>query len=500
MNTKTLNFPIQGLSLITSCGCNLDCSYCRIAQARHDNLHTSDLQHETVKALQDGTFIENVRNVFAAIGQSTSQVESIAFWGQEPTLTLHFITEHLAEWFELFPNWRGTSFSTNGIAYPERLYDFVVGLDKIVDHDFQLNIQFSYDGTYSTESLRKTSGQIIHDNAAAFINKLNHTKLRHVFLDLHFHGVISRDLLKKLQTTEDIIKYQKGLITWSSEFLDLNVNNHVAMAPDVDFGLENPVDASFEEGMDLAVFLNKAMRIKPEQVCSTKEERDRYLSLTENLCRFITQPFNDILHELHHQFGDNMNFQDAIALAVKDSRFKRDLFNLINPMLYCGNGVGELKIMYDGTLINCQNHIFDRNIDDLPKDDKLETNVKRGLATHHYFINPLTATQKEIQDYFEYFEVCKFNSFNFIVTSTITLLEGLVKTQQVDSSYDDQFKLIEHAILASAINCCSFNNQMMSGSVYLRHTGFLRFYCNGFLDRLIDYHNRVHEMREGDLL
>lgn len=500
MNTPMLKFPVQGLSLITSCGCNLDCSYCQIAQARRDNLHSSDLQKNTIQALRDGTFIENVRNVFAVLGQSTSQVESIAFWGQEPTLTLDLITEHLAEWFELFPKWRSTSFSTNGIAYPEKLYDFIATLDKIVDHDFQLNIQFSYDGSYSTESLRKTSSQLIHDNVVTLMNKLNCTKLHHVYLDLHFHGVISRDLVKHLQTTEAIIQYQKDLIAWNSEFIDLNLNNHVSIGSEVDFGLENPVDASYEEGMDLANFLKKAMRIKPDQVCSTKEEKETYLGLTDNICRFISLLFDTIIQELHHRFGDDMNFRDAIELAVKDTRFKRDLFNLINPLLYCANGVGELKIMYDGTLINCQNHIFDRNVEDLPDNDLLETNVKKELATHHYFINPLTATEKEIQDYFEFFETCKFNSFHFMATSTIILMEGLLHTQQIDPSYGDHFKLIEHAILAAAINCCSFNNQMMSGSILLRHTGFLRFYCNGFMDRLIDFHNHSHNMVEGDLM
>jgi len=62
------------------------------------------------------------------------------FWGQEPTLTLHLITKHLQDWFETYPNIRSLMFSTNTMAYPERIIDFIVKLDSILTKPFELTV------------------------------------------------------------------------------------------------------------------------------------------------------------------------------------------------------------------------------------------------------------------------------------------------------------------------------------------------------------------------
>lgn len=82
------------------------------------------MQLENIKALQDGTFIKNVRDVLYRMNQSPLNIESIAFWGQEPTLTLNHITDHFEEWYDLFPNWQHCGFSTNTVAHLDRIIDF----------------------------------------------------------------------------------------------------------------------------------------------------------------------------------------------------------------------------------------------------------------------------------------------------------------------------------------------------------------------------------------
>ena len=51
-------------------------------------------------------------------------INQIAFWGMEPTLTLKYITEHIKDWFNLFPNWNICYFTTNGQLNIKDIYDF----------------------------------------------------------------------------------------------------------------------------------------------------------------------------------------------------------------------------------------------------------------------------------------------------------------------------------------------------------------------------------------
>ena len=88
--------------------------------------------------------------------------------------------------------------------------------------------------------------------------------------------------------------------------------------------------------------------------------------------------------------------------------------NLSNSGMFCGNNVGELKIMYDGTLINCQNHIFEKDINNIPNDNSFENNVKRSLAEHHYFCNPLLDDDETINKNLDLFFTAKHDSFLFI--------------------------------------------------------------------------------------
>ena len=59
---------------------------------------------------------------------------------------------------------------------------------------------------------------------------------------------------------------------------------------------------------------------------------------------------------------------------------------------------------------------------------------------------------------------------------------------QIDESYKNNHKkIVQHAMYLAGLYCCSYNNQIMTGSVFHRHTGLIRLYCNGALDVIFDY-------------
>jgi organic radical activating enzyme len=487
----THEFLVQGLSLITSCGCNLNCEYCRIAQSV--NSSSAGLQHATIKALQDGTYRENVKNVLYKLGQSPMAISSIAFWGQEPTLTLHHITDHLEEWFELFPNWNNTMFSTNTVAHMDRIVDFCVKLDKVTKRPFDLNIQLSYDGDYSTDNLRGASSSSIHDNVEYLLTELNKHTFNKLQIRLHHHAVLSLDLLSKLQNTDALLAHSRNLKEWAAGLSVLNNNSHVILSDEVDIGLENPVEASTEQGMQLDYLCRLDNRLEMEH-----EYRDIFPykeippSISQQLYGGLFQTFDNIIRTLREEFNIH-NLDQGIDLMSQDSMFKLDFLNQLNPSLYCGNGVSELKIMYDGTLINCQNHIYEQNADLIPNDGTLANSVKRALAQHNYFINPLTETDRKVIDkYFDMFRCCKFHSLPLLYKTTVTTMLYLVNTRQISESYFDERKLYKHALILAINGACSYNNQIMTSSLFMRHSGYIRFMCNGFLDQAVGFFNGMH--------
>lgn len=481
---------LRGISLITSCGCNLNCSYCRIAQSVNENSKT--VREGTIQALQNGEYIKNVRDVIYKIGESPLSIDSIAFWGQEPTLTLHHVTDHLEEWRELFPNWQNTMFSTNTVAHLDRVVDFIDKMDTLVKKPFHLQVQLSYDGDYSTDTLRGVEHSIIYQNVHKMIETLNQKNYKFMDVNFNFHGVLSLDLLNKLQDSESIYKYMQALGEWGLEFYMLSNNKHIRFSHSgVDISLENPVNAAVDEGIKLANFCNLSERIKDSDVYSKHFENcvESAPRPHLNLCSTYYMLF-DHIEKLCREVYNIHNFNELMERIVNDEALRRNLYQNLNPELFCGNGVSEVKIMYDGTLVNCQNHIYETDANFIKDEGDLASSVKKALATHNYFINPLTASDYEMRKYFHLFNSCKFHSLEFIFKTTLTSMQYLVLTNQIDKSYNNIHKLVSHAFLVSLLNVCSYNNQIMTGSLFLRNSGFLRLLCNGFMDYVIDEYNK----------
>ena len=478
----------QGLSVMLSCGCNLKCEYCRIAQSVNDK--SSMIQKETIKALCDGSYIANIEKVLERLDQSPCAIDSIHFWGQEPTLNLHYMTDHLAEWFAAFPNWKSCMFSTNSIAHMDRIVDFCAKLEQTTPHPFELSIQLSYDGEYSTDNLRKASPSTIHDNLIYLFTELNKINFNKVQIRFNHHGVVSLDLLHKMNTIEDIVNYTKHMFDWGEEFYKLNTNSHVHLIPNVDLGLENPVEASVEDGMLLNKFCELSSRAPESDYAEYVKEHPLERTPDQSIYGWCFNTFESLRREMD-RYG-MANVDELIFAITDDPILRNEIFRDLNLQMYCGNGFGELKVMYDGTLINCQNHIYEADSKYIKDDGTLASKVKIALADHNYFINPITADQQQIDKYFDMFAVAKTGSLEMMFKVNVMLMHYLVMTKQIDVSYFDDLKLVKHALILALQGSCSYNNQIMTGSLYLRHSGFLRFMCNGYLDKSIAFFNNIN--------
>lgn len=469
---------IKGLSLITSCGCNLQCSYCRIAESV--NSDSARLQKETIQALQDGTFLNNVKESLFRIHQSPAKITNIAFWGQEPTLTLHHITEHLDEWMAAFCNVDNIMFSTNSMAYGDRVIDFLKTLDQVIDHHIQVNIQFSWDGDESTDEIRLADSSAIYKNITNIVEACNLLSFKNIEVFFNFHGVISLDLLSRLTTAEKVANYYKNLCLWGSHFHELNNNPRVHLPPDVGLALENPIDASTMDGIHLANFVRMSQQIDRFYFKDIGYYNYGNSHIDTLFNQYITQ-FTNILNWARHEFGVH-SFEELIDQMAMDLTIYKKVCNHCNSVLYCSNGISELKLMYDGTCINCQNSIFDRDLQFLSDEDTLRNQVKKTLASRDYFINLLTDSDEVLMKYFDLFTQTKISCFAHSFKSVLNLMMFLIENKQISLIYSNYNKLLVAAFQVALCNCCHYNNQMTTGSMFLRHTGQIRFFCNGFLE------------------
>lgn len=459
---------------MTSLGCNLNCAYCHITQSKNQN--SNNLQQKTIQALNNGEFLENIKKSLQKISQSTGKITSIQFWGQEPTLTLHLITEHLDEWFNTFPNWNALMFSTNGMAFGERIFDFLKAVDEYRNEDFFVNIQFSWDGDESTNNIRNGNSKQIKENIKKFLNLCNNYTFHHIHFSGNLHGVISLELIKKLNSPDKIINFYKNLDENANELFNFNRNNHVEFAPIVDLALENPVDASTFDGLSLAYFYKQSSLIRP-----TLFQNPNFITASSTL---INQ--YNMVHSFVDRFRDEKPLPILFERMAQDEKLEQDFMNNLSQALWCGNGYGELKIMYNGQFITCQNSIYETELEFLPTDNSIESSVKRTWVQKKYYLDPITATEDEIRSFFHLYKVGKESCFAFIWQQTFNLMLEMAKIGQIDSIYQDPKITLEHSLFLTMYNSCMWNHYVKTGSMFLKSTGFIRLYCNGFLQDILE--------------
>lgn len=401
----------------------------------------------------------------------------IGFWGQEPTLTLNLITDHLEEWLSYLPNVNKFAFSTNGIAYGDRIIDFIIGLETFLNHPCTLDLQFSYDGAESTSDLRKAKNEQILNTIQFVLNKLNNISLKKVNININIHGVLSLELINRLNTVEKIKNYYLDLDKTMEKITSWSNNKKVHIGPAISLGDECPTQASTEDGLNFYNFYLKSRSLDLNDFSSPS-----IINTINCIPNIVNAAWVPTVEQLIHSRNLD-DFLDFINLNYKDEKINKILCN----SLFCCNNYSELKIMYDGTLCNCQNHIFETQLENLPNIKDFKNQVKRNLVKHNYFINPLKDSDEIIEKNLSMFTAAKETSFYYTYQQTVSLMYYLSQTNQIHKSYKEDFRKLQiHAIPMSLLHQCSYNNQMMTGSMFNKYTGIIRFFCNGIIDEAIE--------------
>ena len=454
----------KSIILFTSESCNLQCSYCTIANNLNKKLHAEEAK-KVKESLVNGQYLNNLKKASERLEIDPNQIEHFELWGQEPTLTLKEFNVMFPELFKYCPNLTSSMFSTNGVGFINDIINYIILVRDTVPHKFRINLQFSYDGDYNTKNSRGINPDIILNNITLFIQEINKIDLQHITVGVNFHNVIDSNIINYYavrERSDELYKFLKNFSDLSERFITLCTNPNVILNPFTP-GLVNPYNASVEEGKNLAEFYKNCWEIGKDI------QHKNWPGLT---------------HQFYRRFVD-LQFQDVypfLEKAVVSNHVDFEILKTLSSAISCGFNYGVLKMRYDGTLVLC--HIFMTGLSEKELEGKTDADalIQKRRLQKSFSPNIITDSDEIINNYLYqvklFHEESYLESFNQIINLMITLL----KAKQIDQSYWDSNKMLRTAYYLSIIINCPYNALTYSGSLYGHYAGYIRFFCNGFLD------------------
>lgn len=437
-----------------------------------------ELWQNTVEALKNNSFVDNMTKTLNKLEQPLSRIERIEFWGQEPTLTLPYVTENWDYWMKTFPSLRYVFFSTNGMTNSDIIYDFLIKLDEEAVNPIHAEVQISYDGIYGEEEVRGGDSNFILENFIKLQKRLNEyqfTNLKQITFNTH--AVLSNSLIEQLDDVYKVENFFKEYECFTEKIQNAGTNKIIHWVPPC-FLAQNCFSATVLDGVRFENFLRNVNLVKAKNkyhhTLNIMSAFDDFAipmlgygadDVTKRVLTHGYETFDDFVNEFFDPRSNHPYHTDAIT---------------------CSASRGDLKIMYDGTILMCQNLMFDTYLSKDLLDDSVNNWGRYYLMQNNGQFNPINATEDEINQYAEYMDMIQSpDRVPFTFQANFNLMYMLAKSGQIDNSYLlDLNKIKKHAFLMSRIGSCPYNCQVMSGSVFTRNIGELRQYCNGVLDRV----------------
>ena len=430
------------IALITSLGCSLKCEYCYLAKDEEKIKHL-ELQKANIQALQDGTFVKNVRHVLVESQISPESINEIAFWGMEPTLTLKYITQNINQWFELFPNWNFCFFSTNGQQNYQDIFNFAQAASEYCITIFNMDIQVSYDGYKFTDQNRHVK---IPNYLQELQNYMNNQidSLKKYNFHIHFfpHGVLTHDKVKYLLSLsiDELITYFENEKKYC--FKDQQTN-YFWFQSNIGYAAENPCVHSKKDGQEIAQLLNKM-----------------FLS---NYA-FLKKQALELLGTFLMSF---IKFPDNLILPINEM------------MTYCGNFTERYYIRYDGIIVQCAALPLKDKTKDIP------------LINYNFFYN-IDNNNIEKNFYDNYWTTLNYESNVFQYNNIKNNIQILAKYNEIDPIYLtlDELTLDRHIRYIMLHNSCLNGFYSLTNSALTNPISHVKLYCNG-LAFLLDQHINI---------
>lgn len=468
------------LTFISSELCNLNCSYCEIAKNSSHSLHNKE--NEKIKqAFLSGDYLKKYKKIFHLYSIEPNNIKRICLWGQEPTITLNEFATQVPDILKWLKNSNELFFSTNGVAYIDRIINLIQIINNCIDRRFKLVIQFSLDSFLYNEEQRGINPEIIIKNIHQLLNELNHIKIKPEFnIEIIFHGVITFNLIHSVLENNLVKKLWTDMEDIMINFKSINQNNQVHVSDAWGTGIQHPYNGSQQEGKELAQFIEQSLELYKTNQFSSLDPY-RLLSLYAHGVEKLdsTLNFSEIICDIYNYEYDKISTSD-----------------IIRNSLGCGTGAYDIKMRYDGTLLYCQGLIFGLTEKELAlhDNDGITYDFQKLQLKYNFSPNLLTSSIQDIEKFINIFDTFNNYSLIFVIVQIINIMYIALQNNQIDESYkNNPEKILKHAILLSRTSQCWYDQVSTGGSFHSRTFGTIRTYCNGFLDLLESYINQGEE-------
>ena len=428
--------------MIFAGSCNLRCSYCVI----HKNPKIMNEYNNKIReSVLNGTFQKNLFNLFK---DNRKNITDLSVWSGEPTINADIADKLLEPIFEYFENATEFMFSTNSLlGFEKGIKPYIDCLQKIcTKHNRQITfiLQFSLDGP---EELNDKSR-----NFPGITKKV----LKTMEDTARYAAVNCKDGFKLCITTKPTVSPEnqqyllenKKVFEWFKFFNDLTnyIKNIIKDNPNVDQGIAQaptictPYNYTHQDGI---LFRNFVREIKKLD-----------LSKLENYTPYA------LFARFHYIYRDSIG---------KD--------NFDPGALLCSAGLNSVSVDYEGNLMTCHRIYDDWRLggETFPKSAEMSQMMfnKKDIARVSYLSKTFFMGHSLKKSFFD------------------AIMIAMVASGEIDKKYLKPEYLHLIYIMCGSQTCFAGECGMQTNSIYIPPMGLIRLSCNGALEEIIDYYERM---------
>ena len=451
---------INKLMVLASSVCNLQCEYCYLRD-QHKNSSYVLLNKEIQKAWLDGSYVENIKKVFNEIGSDPKLVNSLEIWGGEPLIIVSNLINPIKEILTYFTNLSSIDIPTN-FTRVNNLIDFIYAIDEIkakqkAKQKLDLHIQMSIDAPPGPMQAKghDFNWDLYRKNIDTLCSQLASGKpVEHVFVGLELHATLPLETILNHLNTPEAIKNYCDYFNNFHLYIEDTIKKYKLES--VAFQIAQttfphtaiPDDTSIEDSLDLRKIL--------------------YLS------RYIEQHSDYALENR----GNHIYTKNACSAGESV---------LLQPNPVCiESGLMAVTIMYDGSICECPcDYIlsYDKYWDWVTNNPLLRKQYRESMYKKQFYINPLTASQKEKDD----FDWYVYDSVRLGTSTALHLMINycleMAKSGQIDYLYyKDPELLLKHLTQFNQEYSCPKDQLVVVHNSYTSTPNPLRRYFNGIAE------------------
>lgn len=435
---------ITAVELFSSGWCNLACKYCYIPKT--DFL--KGIHKTIIERIKDGSYVDDILEIYGP------DVEVIAHWGTEPTLTVTHFKKFYERVAEELPKFRKVKISSNFMTNPNNLVKWVT---EIIPQQKPLgvDIQVSLDGPPFITDKNRIGGstQKIIDNCLAFTKEINKIGTIHN-VQMHLKPTSGDDDILSLSDMSKTTEYYEFFDQFVTDWKEANNKNVVTIMPACDPTLVLPGSYTSQDGKNFYQLLLNQLELKKRKWRSIEPPESNYYWRYKQKFYFYKEIFTK---------------QRMFTCSAGDSCF----------------ALGDIP----GTTHICHQSFYMDHAAYYGEAEKygLDHQTMEGIATgrtdtlKEYFITRKDEDKKTIR---MMYLTRAYNDFLELKHSTtVAQILELADTGQINPVYKD-IPLAEQFSYFAQVLDCPMDNTTITGSQLVGCSSLLRVFGNGVFENI----------------